>query len=83
MLVIYIFTFYFNVYVVLLFACGWFRLVTPFSNFLLLKLCMLFAAWKSSLVLYAILLAFGVGDFSQEIRKESQFVTADVYYIGI
>ena len=46
-----------------------------------LKLSVLFAAWKSSLVLYAVLLAFGVGEFSQEIQKERQFVTADVYYI--
>jgi hypothetical protein len=47
-----------------------------------LKLSVLFAAWKST-CLYAVLLAFGVGEFSQDIREESQFVAADVFYIGI
>ncbi len=35
-----------------------------------LKLSVLFTAWKSSLVLYAALLALGVGEFSQEIYSE-------------
>ena len=60
-------------------AFGW----LPPLVIVFLKLSVLFTAWKSSLVLYAALLALGEGEFSQEIRKERQFVTADVYYIGI